>query len=90
MRLVIAFAAIWRHYIAHCNSSSARLFRGEKFCDIFGDHYQAVSRSISQSKGEDEISIPEKKKKSKPAGRGKLKPTSTKKKSRPDSKIKKN
>jgi len=82
--------AIWRHYIAHCNSSSARLFRGEKFCDIFGDHYQAVSRSISQSKGEDEISIPEKKKKSKPAGRGKLKTTSTKKKSRPDSKIKKN
>lgn len=42
-----AIVAAW-DYLAPFNSSSARLYRGEKFEDVFGDHYDAVDKIFTK------------------------------------------
>jgi hypothetical protein len=38
---------IWDQYLAPFNSTSARIYRGEKFIEVFGDHYDAVEKTTA-------------------------------------------
>jgi hypothetical protein len=40
--------AIWDQYLAPFNSPSARMARGEKFVEVFGDHYDAVEKIFTK------------------------------------------
>jgi hypothetical protein len=71
--------AIWDQYLAPFHSTSARLFRGEKFTEVFGDHYDAVEKSMI--KLDPPTASAESSKKKPPTGKGAARPPPKKQKS---------